>query len=80
MIQPDPFRNPGGVYLGETTVVVKRDADGGVRAYAGVDRDEIPATRACWFAWSSFYPNTHVVEGESSVVGLADPSGSSSVH
>jgi hypothetical protein len=36
-------------------------ADGGVRAYAGVDRDEIPVTRAFWFAWSSFYPNTQVV-------------------
>ncbi len=80
MIQPDPFRNPAGVYLGGTAVVVKRVCGWGVRAYTGVDRDEIPATRAFWFAWSSFYPNTQVVEGESSVVGLADPSGSSSVY
>ena len=68
------------VDLGGTPVVVQRGADGGVRAFAGEDRDEIPVTRAFWFAWSSFYPNTQVVEGESSVVGLADPSGSSSVH
>ena len=45
-----------------TPVVVERGADGGVRAFAGEDRDEIPVTRAFWFAWSSFYPNTQVVD------------------
>ena len=50
------------VDLGGAPVVVKRGADGGVRAFAGNDRDEIPVTRAFWFAWSSFYPNTQVVE------------------
>jgi len=50
------------VELGETTVVVERGSDGGVRAYTGYDRDEIPVTRAFWFAWSSFYPNTQVAD------------------
>ncbi len=50
------------VDLGGTLVAVERGADGGVRAYAGKDRDEIPVTRSFWFAWSSFYPNTTVVE------------------
>jgi Protein of unknown function (DUF3179) len=50
------------VELGETTVVVERGADGGVRAFSGDDRDEIPVTRSFWFAWSSFYPNTQVVD------------------
>lgn len=50
------------VDLGETPVVVKKGPDGGVRAFAGEERDEIPVTRAFWFAWSSFYPNTQVVD------------------
>lgn len=50
------------VSLGETRVVVERGVDGGVRAFAGDDRDEVPVTRAFWFAWSSFYPNTQVVQ------------------
>jgi len=52
------------VELGETPIVVKRGADGGVRAFAvsGESREEIPVTRAFWFAWSSFYPNTQVVD------------------
>ena len=50
------------VDLGGTSVVVERGADGGVRAFAGEDRDEIPVTRVFWFAWSSFYPNTRVVD------------------
>ena len=48
--------------LGGTQVIVERGPDGGVRAFAGDQRDEIPVTRAFWFAWSSFYPNTKVVE------------------
>jgi len=52
------------VELGETPVVIERGVDGGVRAFIieGETRDEIPVTRAFWFAWSSFYPNTQVVE------------------
>lgn len=50
------------VELGKAMVVVERGTDGGVRAYAGEERDEIPVTRAFWFAWSSFYPNTQVVQ------------------
>jgi hypothetical protein len=88
--------------LGETPVVVRRGADGGVRAFvAAVDGEalklapvsaatakdratgstwdlergaaidgplegrtleELPVTAVYWFAWSSFYPNTAVVE------------------
>ncbi len=54
--------NKAEVVLGETPVVIEKGADGGVRAFAGKDRDEIPVTRAFWFAWSSFYPNTRVVD------------------
>ena len=50
------------VDLGGTPVVVKKGPDGGVRAFAGEDHDEIAVTRAFWFAWSSFYPNTQVVD------------------
>jgi hypothetical protein len=53
---------PATVDLGGTSVAIERGADGGVRAFAGEDRDEIPVTRAFWFAWSSFYPNTKVVD------------------
>lgn len=49
------------VDLGGTPVTVERGADGGVRAFAGPDRIEIPVTKSFWFAWSSFYPNTQVV-------------------
>jgi hypothetical protein len=52
------------VDLGGTTVAIERGADGGVRAFAGEEREEIPVTRAFWFAWSSFYPNAQVVDGE----------------
>jgi hypothetical protein len=50
------------VELGGAPVAIERGADGGVRAYSGEDRDEFPVTRAFWFAWSSFYPNTIVVD------------------
>jgi hypothetical protein len=88
--------------LGETPMVVRRGADGGVRAFvaeidgealelapvsatlakdrgtgstwdlersAAIDGplkgrvlEELPVTAVYWFAWSSFYPNTAVVE------------------
>lgn len=50
------------VKLGDTGVVIERGDDWGVRAFAGEERQEIPVTRAFWFAWSSFYPNTQVVD------------------
>lgn len=51
------------IELGGTPVEVERGVDGGVRAFTvtGDSREEIPVTRAFWFAWSSFYPNTKVV-------------------
>ena len=48
--------------LGGTPVEIERGPDGGVRAFTGEEREEIPVTRAFWFAWSSFYPNTQVVD------------------
>jgi hypothetical protein len=50
--------------LGDVQVVFNRGADGGVRAWVDrVDGPEIVAvTPVYWFAWSSFYPNTQVVD------------------
>ena len=57
---------PVQVDLGGTPVVVSRAADGGVRAFiAGGDGQElgsVAVTPIYWFAWSSFYPNTQVIE------------------
>ena len=51
------------VQLGNATVVVTKDADGGVRAHLDGDAgDTVPVTPVYWFAWSNFYPNTQVVE------------------
>lgn len=49
------------VTVGDETVVVTRDADGGVRARTQ-DGGEVQVRTAFWFAWSAFYPNTAVVE------------------
>jgi hypothetical protein len=41
------------------------DLDRGVAVdgpLAGATLERIPVTTAFWFAWSSFYPNTAVVE------------------
>jgi hypothetical protein len=52
------------VRLGDVQVVFNRSADGGVRAW--VDQvgspDIVAVTPVYWFAWSSFYPNTQVVD------------------
>ena len=47
--------------LGEAQVTMTRDADGGVRAVTSTGEDLLVRT-AYWFAWSSFYPNTAVVD------------------
>lgn len=50
--------------LGEVSVIFERGADGGVRAW--VDRvggpETVAVTPVFWFAWSSFYPNTQVID------------------
>ncbi len=47
--------------LGGDKVTVSRDADGGVRA-VDADGEELLVRTAFWFAWSTFYPNTMVVD------------------
>lgn len=47
--------------LGEETVFMTRDADGGVRAVDSRE-EELQVHTAYWFAWSTFYPNTIVVD------------------
>ncbi len=48
--------------LGQTQVVVTRNADGGVRAVRVDSGEELQVLEAFWFAWSSFYPNTAVLD------------------
>jgi hypothetical protein len=56
---------PRHVQLGDETITIQRDDDGGVRAWkhtegsTPVPHDVLPVY---WFAWSSFFPNTEVVE------------------
>ena len=40
----------------------RRSADGAVRAFDADSGDEIPVTRAYWFAWISFFPGTQLIE------------------
>jgi len=57
---------PVRVELGGTPVVFSRGEDGGVRAFiAGADgkeREAVVVTPVYWFAWSTFYPNTKVID------------------
>jgi len=51
----------------ETTVsgrkiLFRRSADGAVRAFEAESKNEIPVTRAYWFAWIAFYPGTQLLE------------------
>ncbi len=50
------------VTLGEHTVRVRRDTDGGVIALRQEDGAELVVRTAFWFAWSGFYPRTQVVD------------------
>jgi hypothetical protein len=43
-------------------VVFRRSPDGSVRAFEARSNNEIPVTRAFWFAWIAFYPGTLLVE------------------
>lgn len=48
--------------LGGIKLVISRDADGGVRAVRDEDGEEVIVREAYWFAWSSFFPNTEVLD------------------
>ena len=50
------------VTLGEREVHVRRDTDGGVVAIREEDGAELVVRTAFWFAWSSFYPRTLLVD------------------
>jgi hypothetical protein len=43
-------------------VVFRRSPDGGTRAYEVGSGNELPVTRAFWFAWIAFYPETELIE------------------
>ena len=53
--------DPVTVPLGGESVTVRLDADGGVRAQDAAERP-LDVLTVFWFAWSSFYPNTGVVD------------------
>jgi len=56
---------PREVMVGDTPVTVRRAADGGVRAWTTTDageRQPRDVLEVFWFAWSSFFPGTAVVE------------------
>ena len=55
-------RGPVSVSLGDVQVVIKRGPDGGVRGAAAATSAVVAVTPVYWFAWSSFYPNTQVVD------------------
>lgn len=48
--------------LGGTRLIISRDDDGGVRAFQEDDEQEVLVREAFWFAWSSFFPNTEVLD------------------
>jgi hypothetical protein len=43
-------------------ILFRRSADGGIRAFDGESKNELPVTRVYWFAWIAFYPGTQLVE------------------
>jgi hypothetical protein len=50
------------VTVGDVPVKIVHDADGGVRARR-IDTDaELRVLQAFWFAWSTYYPRTRVIE------------------
>ena len=48
--------------LGEVKVRIGRDADGGVRAVRLDTGEGLQAHTAFWFAWSSYFPRTAVID------------------
>jgi hypothetical protein len=66
-VTPDALRGgtPRQVTLGDLTVTVARTDDGGVRAWStGPDgeRRARDVLEVFWFAWSSFFPSTRVID------------------
>jgi len=62
---PDSSLPPGAVRtaeVGGVPVEITRDNDGGVRAVRTDTDEELRVLQAFWFAWSSFYPRTEVLE------------------
>jgi hypothetical protein len=43
-------------------ILFRRSADGAIRAFEADSENEIPVTRAYWFAWIAFYPGTQLLE------------------
>ncbi len=50
------------VDLGDVPVVITRSKDGGVRAVRSDTGQELVVRTSFWFAWSTYFPNTGVVE------------------
>ncbi len=48
--------------LGGVKLNITRDADGGVRASRATAGTAVLVRTAYWFAWSTFYPNTEVLD------------------
>jgi len=48
--------------VGNIEVEVQRDADGGIRAIRKDTGEKVLVRTAFWFAWSSFFPRTEVVD------------------
>lgn len=48
--------------IGGVEIIINRDEDGGVRAVRSEDGQEVLVREAFWFAWSSFFPNTEVLD------------------
>jgi hypothetical protein len=56
---------PGAVRegeVGEVPMKITRGADGGVRAWRTDTDEELRVLQAFWFAWSTYYPRTGVMD------------------
>ena len=56
---------PGAVRtgsVGDVSVKITRDTDGGVRAWRTDTDEELRVLQAFWFAWSTYYPRTGVLD------------------
>ncbi len=55
-------RRPVSGKVGARTVRFERGSDGGVRAFDDATGAELAATKAYWFAWATFYPDSVVAK------------------
>lgn len=53
---------PVATTLGEVAVTVTRDMDGGVRAVRDDTGAELVVRTSYWFAWSTYFPRTAVID------------------